>query len=73
MLLNKVHQSGKLDLEYDYNNWRVSKYTIALHKRLIVRTTVVRCESEKKGWRAQLNGNSKAFCSDISPIFVAIS
>jgi hypothetical protein len=48
MLLNKVHQSGKLDLEYDRNNCRVGKYTIASHERLIVKPMGVHCESEKK-------------------------
>jgi hypothetical protein len=73
MLLNKVHQGGKLDLEYDCSNRRVGKYTIASHERLIVRPMGVHYESEKKGWRAQLSGNNKTFSSDTSPMFVAIT
>jgi hypothetical protein len=45
MLLNKVHQSGELDLESDC---RVGKYTIASHERLTVRPMEVHYESEKK-------------------------
>jgi hypothetical protein len=48
MLLNKVQQNGKLDLEYDCSNYRVGKYIIASHERLIVRPMRVHCESEKK-------------------------
>jgi hypothetical protein len=48
MLLNKVHQSGKLDLEYDCSNYRVGKYAIASHERLIARPMGILCESEKK-------------------------
>jgi hypothetical protein len=47
MLLNKVHQSGKLDPEYDCCTGRVGKYTIASHERVIVRPMAVHCESEK--------------------------
>jgi hypothetical protein len=45
MLLNKVHQSEKFDLEFDC---RVGKYTIASHERLIARPMEVHCESEKR-------------------------
>jgi hypothetical protein len=73
MLLNNVHQSGKLELKYDCSDYRVGKYTIASHERLIVRPLRVHCKSEKKDWRAQLSGNSETFCGDMSLIFVAIS
>jgi hypothetical protein len=48
MLLNKIHQSRKLDLEYDCSNCRVGKYTIASHEYFKVRPMGVHCESEKK-------------------------
>jgi hypothetical protein len=48
MLLNKVHQNGKLDLEYDCSNWRAGKHTSSSHERLVVRPMEIHCEWEKK-------------------------